>query len=148
MDDDATAHAIIDGTAYMTLATADADGVPWASPVWFAPDDDRRFYWVSDPAARHSRNLAVRPEFSLVIFDSRAPISTGQGVYVAARADQPAGAELEHAVGVFSTRSLAQGGVAWTVADVTGDARLRLYRATAVERWIGNRKDQRTPLPG
>lgn len=147
MDDEATAHAIIDGVAYMTLATADADGVPWASPVWFATDDHRRFYWVSDPATQHSRNLAVRPQLSLVIFDSTAPISTGQGVYVAALADQPTGAELEHAVGVFSARALAQGGVAWTVADVTGDARLRLYRATAVERWVGNRNDQRTPLP-
>lgn len=146
MDDAAAARAIIDATAYMTLATADADGVPWASPVWFATDDDRSFCWVSDPAARHSRNLAARPVLSLVIFDSRAPIGTGRGVYVAARADRPRDAELEHAVGVFSARSLAQGGVAWSVADVTGDARLRLYRATAVERWIGDRNDQRTPL--
>ena len=137
----------IDATAYLTLATADADGVPWASPVWFATDDDRRFYWVSDPGARHSRNLAARPEVSLVIFDSHAEIGTGQGVYVAARVDEPAGAELEHGMRVFSDRSLAQGGSAWTSADVTGDARVRLYRATAVERWIGNREDKRTPLP-
>jgi uncharacterized protein YhbP (UPF0306 family) len=147
MDDESTAHAIIDGTAYMTLATADVDGVPWASPVWFATDDHRRFYWVSDPAARHSRNLAARPELSLVIFDSHATISTGQGVYVAAVADQPAGDDLEHGIGVFSARSRAQGALAWTVADVTGDARVRLYRATATERWIGNREDKRTPLP-
>ena len=147
MDDAAAAHAIIDGTAYMTLATADADGVPWATPVWFAPDDDRRFYWVSDPGARHSRNLAARSQLSLVIFDSHAAISTGQGVYVAARADQPAGDELEHGISVFSARALEQGGRAWTAADITGDARLRLYRATVVERWIGNREDKRTPLP-
>jgi nitroimidazol reductase NimA-like FMN-containing flavoprotein (pyridoxamine 5'-phosphate oxidase superfamily) len=149
MDDDATARAIIDAGAYMTIATADADGLPWATPVWFAPDEDgRRFYWVSDPAARHSANLAVRPQLSLAIFDSHAPIGTGRGVYVAAVADQPAGAELEHAVAVFSARSLAQGGVAWCAADVSGDARLRLYRATAAERWIGDRNDQRVPLSG
>jgi uncharacterized protein YhbP (UPF0306 family) len=144
MDNDA--HAIIDACSYMTLATAGEDGSPWVTPVWFAPEDDRRFYWVSDPATRHSRNLAVRPEVSLVIFDSRAPIGTGQGVYVAARADQPEGAELERGVAVFSARSLAQGAAAWTLADVTGDARLRLYRATAVERWIGDRNDQRVAL--
>jgi hypothetical protein len=147
MDIEADAHAIIDGNAYMTLATADAGGLPWVTPVWFAPEDDRRFYWVSDPDARHSRNLAVRPQLSIAIFDSHAPISTGYGVYVAAIADQPEGDELEHGIGIFSRRGLEQGGRAWTVADVSEGARLRLYRATATERWIGNREDRRTPLP-
>ena len=32
------ARSIIDGGRYMTLATADAEGVPWATPVWYAPD--------------------------------------------------------------------------------------------------------------
>ena len=32
----ALAREIIDSNQYMTLATADADGRPWASPVWFA----------------------------------------------------------------------------------------------------------------
>ena len=146
MDLEETAHAIIDAGAYMTLATADADGVPWASPVWFAPEDDRRFHWVSRPGAQHSLNLAARPRLSLVIFDSGAPISTGQGVYVAAHAEQLSGAEMEHGIGVFSARSLAQGGRAWTAEDVTGDSHLRLYRATAIERWIGDRADHRVPL--
>ena len=57
-------------SVYMTLATADADGVPWASPVWYATEDGRDFYWVSDPGARHSRNIAQRPEIAIVIFDS------------------------------------------------------------------------------
>jgi hypothetical protein len=30
------AKEIIDANRYMTLATADAQGTPWASPVWFA----------------------------------------------------------------------------------------------------------------
>jgi uncharacterized protein YhbP (UPF0306 family) len=131
----------------MTLGTADADGLPWVTPVWFAPEGHRRFYWVSDRHARHSRNLAVRPQLSIAIFDSHAPISTGRGVYLAAVADRPARNELEHAVDVFSRRALDQGGRAWTVDDVIEGARVRLYRATATERWIGNREDRRTPLP-
>jgi hypothetical protein len=147
MDFDETARAIIDAGAYMTLATADADGVPWASPVWFAPEDHRRFYWVSRPDRQHSRNLAARPRLSFVIFDSRAPIGTGQGVYVAAHGEQLSGDDAEHGIGVFSARSLAQGGLEWTTDDVTGDARLRLYRATAIERWIGDRDEDRVLLP-
>jgi hypothetical protein len=52
-------HPIVEANRYMTLSTADADGVPWASPVWYAPDGPDAFAWVSDPAARHSRNLAA-----------------------------------------------------------------------------------------
>ena len=55
-------RAIIDGHWYMTLATADASGKPWASPVWFAHDGYHESLWISKPAARHSVNLAVRPQ--------------------------------------------------------------------------------------
>src|SRR5215208_3553020 len=57
----ALAREIIDSNQYLTLATADADGRPWASPVWFAHEDHSRFLWVSKPDARHSRNLEHRP---------------------------------------------------------------------------------------
>ena len=42
MINDDIARAILDAGTYVVLATANADGVPWASPVWFA-DDQRRF---------------------------------------------------------------------------------------------------------
>jgi len=32
-------HEIVASNRFMTLATADADGLPWASPVWYAPDN-------------------------------------------------------------------------------------------------------------
>jgi len=137
------ARAIVDAGRYMTLATADGGGVPWASPVWYAPAGYGEFLWVSDPEARHSRNVALRPEVGLVIFDSGAPIGTGQGVYVAAVAEQVADTELERGIDVFSRRSLEQGGGAWTVEDVRAPARLRLYRARAVETFVGDRNDRR-----
>ena len=31
------ARRIVETNMYMTIATADADGRPWVSPVWFAP---------------------------------------------------------------------------------------------------------------
>jgi nitroimidazol reductase NimA-like FMN-containing flavoprotein (pyridoxamine 5'-phosphate oxidase superfamily) len=138
-----TPHEIIDAARYMVLATADEDGVPWASPVWFAPDGYTRFLWVSREDTRHSRNLAVRPELSIVIFDSSAPIGTGEGVYMDALAQQVD--EPDHAIEVFSRRSVEQGGGEWTVADVSPPAGLRLYRATATEQWIG-RRDRRQPV--
>ena len=74
---------------YMTLATADADGTPWACPVWFARPDERTFLWASDPDARHSRNIAANPRIALVIFDSTVDPGDAAALYVAAhrRAD-------------------------------------------------------------
>jgi uncharacterized protein YhbP (UPF0306 family) len=138
------ARDIIDSNAYMTLATADENGRPWASPGWYAAEGYAHFYWVSSPEARHSRNLAARPEVGVVIFDSQAPVGTGQGVYMSAIAEELAGTELDLGIGVFSRRSQAHGAGGWTREDVTPPARHRLYRATASEHYVLDDKDRRT----
>jgi len=126
-----TARAIIDTSLYLVLATADRTGRPWSSPVYFAHDGYAKFFWVSAPEAAHSRNIAVRPQVGIVIFDSHAPIGTGQGVYMSAVAEQAGGEDLAQGMETFSRRSLAHGGAAWTVGDVQADSGLRLYRAIA-----------------
>ena len=144
---EAMAKAIVDGNSYLTLGTADADGLPWASPVWYAPASYHEFFWVSKPGARHSQNIAVRPEVGIVIFDSTVPISTGKAVYMAARAEEVTGAdEIERGMSVFSRRSLKQGGRAWTPDDVGSTARLRIYRAGALEQFVLSPEDERLPL--
>jgi Pyridoxamine 5'-phosphate oxidase len=145
-DPKSIARQVIDSNSYMTLGTADAAGVPWVSPVWFATDDYRHFLWVSDPQRRHSRNLAERPELSIVIFDSQAPIYEGQAVYMSAVADLPEGSELDRALETFSDRSEAEGARRWTRADVEGEASLRLYRATASEHFVLGEGDERIPV--
>jgi pyridoxine/pyridoxamine 5'-phosphate oxidase len=136
-------RALVDANAYMTLATADADGRPWASPVWFAHRGYREFLWVSRPDTRHSRNVAERTDVGLVIFDSTVPIGTGVAVYAEARAEPAVDAD---AIEVFSGRSVGQGGSAWTLADVSDDARLRLYRATASALFLLDEHDRRVQV--
>jgi nitroimidazol reductase NimA-like FMN-containing flavoprotein (pyridoxamine 5'-phosphate oxidase superfamily) len=75
------ARELIAANRYMALATADAAGRPWISPVWFAPDDGG-FLWISRPDSRHSRNLAERPELALVIYDSTVRPAERQALYV------------------------------------------------------------------
>ena len=137
MTNDDIARAVLDANSYVVLSTADPDGVPWASPVWFATEDNVELYWVSYPYARHSRNIAARPQIAMVVFDSTAAPLTGQGVYLTATAEQVTepGA-IERGIGVFSRRSASEGGGAMEFADVTGEARLRLFRATVQESWI------------
>jgi pyridoxine/pyridoxamine 5'-phosphate oxidase len=142
-DPEAIARDVIDSNSYMTLGTADAAGLPWVSPVWFATADYREFFWVSDPERRHSRNLAERPQLSIVIFNSQVPINSGQAVYISAVADRPEGSEQDRGLEVFSDRSEAQSARRWTSADVTGDASLRLYRAIAAEHFVLGEGDER-----
>jgi len=124
------ARSIIDGNRYVTLATVDADGLPWATPVYFATADYRDFYWCSDPLARHSRNLGVRPSVSMVVFDSTVPAYTGEAVYMSASATELSGDELEEGLRVFPGPAW-RGGSPVTVADVTPPAPYRFYRARA-----------------
>src|SRR5687768_2053911 len=79
LDLGAMARAIIDSNLYLTLGTADENGRPWVSPVYYAPEGYAEFYWVSSPEATHSRNIAARPEVAIVVFESRTPIGSGQG---------------------------------------------------------------------
>ena len=130
------ARAVIDANQYMVLGTADASGRPWTTPVYFAHEQFRDFYWVSSPDRTHSQNLLARPAVAIVIFDSQARINTGQGVYIAAEAGQVEQARLSRAVEIFSARCLKHGGRAFDVADLTGQADLRIYHARAEQQWI------------
>jgi uncharacterized protein YndB with AHSA1/START domain len=130
---DAIARRIISTSLYMVLATADEEGRPWASPVYYAPHNYDEFFWVSSPGATHSRNISARPELGIVVFDSTVPIGTGQGVYMSASAEMVGGPDVARAIDVFSRRSLEHGGVAWTSDDVKEGGAIRLYRATAHE---------------
>jgi hypothetical protein len=135
-DPAAVAREIVDVNRYMVLGTADPAGRPWATPVYYAPAHYREFFWVSSPDTRHSRNLETRREVSIVIFDSTAPIDTGNGVYMSALAEEVLGDERETGIDVFSGRSLAHGGRPWRLQDVDAPARLRLYRATALDVYV------------
>jgi hypothetical protein len=115
--------------------------------VWFASVDGREFLWVSSPDARHSQNIAARPEVAIAIFDSRQPPGTGAGAYIAATATQVADADVADAVATYSRLSLEGGAWAWTRADVRAPARLRLFRAVARERWILSSDDERLAVP-
>ena len=149
-DLDAVARDILDTCMYMTLGTADAGGRPWVSPVFFAADRYQDLYWISSPEAAHSRNLAERPELSIVVFDSQAPVGTGQAVYMAATAAEVAPADLARALAVYpGERGLGAGARPITADQVLAPAAYRLYRATVSRHWVldpAASPDQRTPV--
>jgi pyridoxine/pyridoxamine 5'-phosphate oxidase len=132
----AIARQVIDHGQYLVLATADRDGQPWASPLWYAHAAHREFLWVSSPDARHSRNIVVRPQVSIVIFDSSVPPGGAQAVYISGAAEVTTGSGLDRSVEIYSRRSQELGLPAWTPAMCTGPARHRLYRAIASQHFV------------
>ena len=149
------ARTVIDANSYMALGTADESGHPWVSPVWFASEDYRQFHWVSSPEARHSQNLAARPEVAIAIFDSSAVPGTAEAVYMSGRAEELTGDELERGIELFdriSRKSIAR---EWGLSDVQPPSLFRLYRATASEHFVlirgrdperGSGVDRREPV--
>jgi nitroimidazol reductase NimA-like FMN-containing flavoprotein (pyridoxamine 5'-phosphate oxidase superfamily) len=139
----AIARSIVDSNRYMTLATADEHGAPWASPVWYAPEAYREFFWVSKPQARHSLNLATRPELAIVIFDSHQA-GGWNALYMVAVAEELT--DVDEGIQIFSRHGEAQGLRAWTREDVLPPARHRLYRATVSDHFVLDPHDQRLPV--
>ena len=130
------ARGVIDANLYMVLGTADAGGHPWITPVYYSAGGYTDFFWVSNPDATHSRNIAARPQVSIVIFNSHTPIGTAQAVYMSGVAEEVRGDDVAHGVDIFSRGARARGAGEWTPDRVQPPAHLRLYRATATEQFI------------
>jgi nitroimidazol reductase NimA-like FMN-containing flavoprotein (pyridoxamine 5'-phosphate oxidase superfamily) len=141
-DPAARARQIVDAGYYMTLATADADGAPWASPVWYAPESAKSLLWMSAPDARHSRNIEVRPRLAISIFDSQQQPGTGHAVYIEASAAVVPDSELEAAAAIYSASSLERGASGIEPAEVRPPEPWRLYRASATRIWFGERNER------
>ena len=129
------AKRVIDSNRYMVLGTADETGVPWATPVWFAHEDYRRFVWLSAPDRRHSRNVRARSQISIVIFDSQVIPGSAEAVYMEAVAEELAKPEQD--IELYTAATRAQNlPREWTLDDVLPPAPRRLYRAIVSRHWV------------
>jgi hypothetical protein len=144
----AIARAVVDKNLYMTLGTADETGTPWVSPVYFVTAGYRSFYWASITAASHSRNLAVRPELSIVVFDSQVPVYQGRAVFMTAIGEELSGPELGAGIVVYNGPAADRGVSQLDRRDVEGPAAYRLYRATVTQHYTldPNGHDLRVPV--
>lgn len=145
-DLDAHARALMDANLYVILGTADADGTPWVSPVYFATADYAELFWVSRRDARHSRNLAERPQLSMAIFDSTVPTYHGRAVYLSGTAAELTGRELDRGIEIYPGNA-SRGASTLTVEDVTDPSEYRLYRATIAEAFVLCPREPRRPCP-
>lgn len=149
-DNAAHARQILEQTCYAVLATAAADGTPWATPVWFAHEDLDRLYWLSWPGSRHSELIDQRSDVAVTVFDTHAVPNEGTAFYATAQARQAPDEQLDEGLRILNRRARAQGLGEFTRGRVTGDARLRVYLADITEAWVLDQDaevDQRAPVP-
>ena len=126
------ARQVLGEVRYLVLGTTEPDGRSRVSPVYVTWDGAHDFYWVSSPEARHSRNVADRPAVSGVVFDSTLLPGETRAVYVTATASEVPLKDLpEQCDRAF--RHLSLGARAFEPAELSGEARLRLYHGV-VER--------------
>jgi hypothetical protein len=144
VDLDAHARALMDANRYVTLGTADAQGTPWVSPVYFATDDYAEVLWMSDVGARHSRNLAERPELSMVIFDSTVQPYHGRALYLSGAAAALEGRDLDRGIESYPGPA-SRDTISITLADVTAPSEYRLYRATISDAYVLCPREPRQP---
>ena len=148
----ALARTIIDSNMYMVLGTADESGQPWVTPVYFACMEYKEFYWISSPEVRHSRNIAVRSQISIVVFDSQVAVGTGQAVYMSAVAEELTGPGVDQGLDIYNGRfsnPAAHGVRPVMLEDVQAPSLYRLFRASASDHWAldpAGHPDHRIPV--
>lgn len=125
---------LLNANHYCVLATANAAGEPWATPVFFAARHDREVFWVSSPTSRHSRNIEVRPTIGVTIFDSTSPIGGAEALYLEAHASAVESSLHAEALDVLNTRLPPQKALAPDNLLPTGP--LQPYHATATRHYV------------
>ena len=62
--------ALLREESTLALATAEDDGSPRVTPLFYIAGDDLTLYWFSSPASAHSRNLRSRPGAAATVYRS------------------------------------------------------------------------------
>ena len=125
---------IISSIQYATIATTDKNGQPWNSPV-SALWDGMTLYWASWTENQHSKNICANNKIFIVVYDSRAPEGTGEGVYVQAIAEEINDPEEVRKILTIRTQSKPDNR---KIEEMLGDYPRRFYKATPIKIWLND----------
>jgi hypothetical protein len=126
----------LDGNLYCNVATVSADGYPWNTPLFFVHQTNV-LYWWSPLKATHSQNILDNGKASITVYDSRTPVGKGGGacLYLDCKAELVGDDEAAMVIQLFNDKV----GVKvfyLSVANTTGDAPTRLFKATIGKSWV------------
>ena len=143
------ARRVVAANAYMTLATADADGRRGPPRCGSRP---RRPARTSSGCRGRGpatpRNIAGRSAVGIVVFDSTVAVGGAAAVYVEAEAEEVGPDDRAAALAVYNGRAQEQGIGSWSERDVSGAAQFRIYRARASRVYVLDEHDGRVEVGG
>jgi nitroimidazol reductase NimA-like FMN-containing flavoprotein (pyridoxamine 5'-phosphate oxidase superfamily) len=140
--DPAVIGRLLAANRYLVLGTADDNGSPWVSPVFFAPHGQDGLVWVSSPDSRHSRNIAARSAVAITVFDSTVEVGHAEAAYFDAEAAEATPDQTESALRSLNARlpQAKQLGL----DDIRPRGPMAVYRAEVRRRYLlvrgGNRQ--------
>lgn len=158
------AARLLHGARFMTLATCEADGAPWASTVNYvvSPGEGVVLVWYSMREARHSRNLAREGRVAATIFrtdlaPAQSPLGL-DGLQLTGRAAAVDGDALERTHAQYYLSNFPDEAVRreWQLplSQFCGEGPRRFYRLTVeawwlldIARWQRDKVDARLALP-
>jgi len=65
-----TARRLLDASTLCAIATADRNGRAHINTAYFAWSPDFHLAWLSEPGARHSRNIRANESVAIAVYDS------------------------------------------------------------------------------
>ena len=137
----AKARYILQNTPYCSLSTCSAEGIPWASPVFYVFDSKVRLYWSSAISSRHSQNLYTNHgRVAIAIYGTDGGEGKGQGLYFSGTAGEVNPGQVEAVIQLLNERSGNQNRAA---ADYLLPSPRRLYHFEPEELWVTG---ERVPL--
>ncbi len=132
------ARKMIEDNIYMTIATATKNGKPWISPVFFAYDSKYNFYWGSSKNSLHSKLIRKNNRAAVVIFDSKVPEGTGDGVYMVGKASELPKKEIHYAMKFLFNRTGKKSEYykKMKTEDYYGKSPVHLYKFVPSKFWV------------
>jgi uncharacterized protein YhbP (UPF0306 family) len=134
MNDCSMIDRVLAVNLYLVLGTADEDGQPWVSPVFFAQLGPNRLCWLSSPDARHSRNIAHRNTIAITVFDSTVAVGRAEAAYFDAHAAPATPDEVDAALQSLNARLPSD--KALNLDDLQPHGPLVVYRADLKHSYI------------
>lgn len=131
-----TVLRILENTQYATIATSNAEGKPWNTPVFFAYDEDGCIYWSSHPESVHSKNIAANPRAFIVVYNSKAAEGEGVGLYVDSTVEMLIDASRISTA--LTTLGKRRGRSFEYPEKFIGEGPQRIYKATPQKMWLNN----------
>ena len=129
-----TVPRLLADNRYLVLGTADTEGRPWVTPVFFAADGGHKVFWVSSVDSRHSHNISARPTVAITIFDSHVPVGGAEAVYLEATAGPVSGHAVAEGVDLLNTRLSASDRLG--PENIAPAGPMQVYQATITHHFV------------